>query len=84
MIGKRVYFYGHLSGYVKYAMSILGQEETMTILEPFLIDWPTLTSGDVVAGSEGMIHLNTGLDLITADSFDLFKAYLESIGVPSE
>jgi len=84
MIGQRVYFYGYLSGYVMYAMSILGQEETMKILEPYLSDWPTLTSGDVEAGSEGQIHLNTGVDVIKAPTFDLYKEYLESIGIPSQ
>jgi len=84
MIGQRVYFYGYLSGYVMYAASILGQDETMKILEPYLSDWPTLTSGDVEAGSEGMIHLNTGVDVIKAPTFDLYKEYLESIGIPSQ
>jgi len=84
MIGQRVYFYGYLSGYVMYAASILGQEETMKILEPYLSDWPTLASGDIEAGSEGTIHLNTGVDVIKADTFDLYKEYLESIGIPSQ
>jgi ribose transport system substrate-binding protein len=39
MIGQRVYFYGYLSGYVMYTMSIIGQEETMTVLDPYLMNW---------------------------------------------
>jgi ribose transport system substrate-binding protein len=74
MIGQRVYFYGYLSGYVMYAMSILGQEETVKLLDPWLSDW----------GDEGKIHLNTGVDVIYADSFDLYKQYLESINIPSQ
>lgn len=74
MIGQRVYFYGYLSGWIMYAMSILGEEATMEILDPWLTD----------LGDEGKIHLNTGVDVIKADSFDLYKEYLESIGIPSQ
>jgi ribose transport system substrate-binding protein len=75
MIGQRVYFYGYLSGWIMYAMSILGEEETMTVLEPWLSE---------LNEEEGMIHLNTGVDVIKADTFDLYKEYLESIGIPSQ
>ncbi|MCB0191401.1 MAG: substrate-binding domain-containing protein [Anaerolineae bacterium] len=74
MIGQRVYFYGYLSGYVMHAMSILGVEETMEVLSPYLDD----------LGDEGQIRLNTGIDVIKADSFDQYKAYLESIGIASQ
>lgn len=74
MIGQRVYFYGYLSGWVMYAMSILGEEATMELLDPWLAD----------LGDEGKIHLNTGVDVIKADTFDLYKEYLESIGIPSQ
>lgn len=74
MIGQRVYFYGYLSGYVMYAMSILGVDETMAILAPYLDD----------LGEEGKIRLNTGVDVIKADSLDLYKAYLDSIGIASQ
>ncbi len=84
MIGQRVYFYGYLSGYVMYALSILGKDETMKVLEPYLSEWPTADIPGVPAGSEGKIHLNTGVDVIKADTFDLYKAYLESIGIPSQ
>jgi len=74
MIGQRVYFYGYLSGYVMYAMSILGQEETMTVLDPYLDEF----------GEDGKIRLNTGIDVIKADTFDQYKAYLESVGIASQ
>jgi ribose transport system substrate-binding protein len=74
MIGQRVYFYGYLSGFIMNAMTILGEEETMGILDPWLSD----------LGDEGKIHLNTGVDVIKADTFDLYQAYLDSIGIPSQ
>jgi ribose transport system substrate-binding protein len=74
MIGQRVYFYGYLSGYAMHAMSILGVEETMAVLDPYLDD----------LGDEGKIRLNTGVDVIKADSLDLYKAYLDSIGIASQ
>lgn len=74
MIGQRVYFYGYLSGWIMYAMSVIGEEETMALLDPWLSD----------LGEEGKIHLNTGVDVIKADSFDLYKEHLESIGIPSQ
>lgn len=74
MIGQRVYFYGYLSGYVMYAMSILGEEETMALLDPYLDE----------LGDEGKIRLNTGVDVIKADSLDLYKAYLDAIGIASQ
>ncbi len=84
MIGQRVYFYGYLSGYVMYAMSILGKDETMKVLDPYLFPWPTKESPGVPAGSEGKIHLNTGVDVIYADTFPQYKDYLNSIGIPSQ
>lgn len=74
MIGQRVYFYGYLSGYVMNAMAILGKDETMKVLAPYLDD----------LGDEGKIRLNTGVDVIRAESLDLYKAYLESIGIASQ
>jgi len=74
MIGQRVYFYGYLGGWVMYAMSLLGVDATMELLDPYLVD----------LGEEGKIHLNTGVDVIKADTFDLYKQYLESIGIPSQ
>jgi ribose transport system substrate-binding protein len=74
MIGQRVYFYGYLSGYVMHAMSILGVEETMALLDPYLDE----------LGDEGKIRLNTGVDVIKAESLDLYKQYLDSIGIASQ
>lgn len=74
MIGQRVYFYGYLSGYVMYTMSIIGQAETIAILDPYLDEF----------GEDGKIRLNTGIDVIKADTFDLYKAYLESVGIASQ
>jgi ribose transport system substrate-binding protein len=71
MIGQRVYHYGYLSGYVMYAASILGQEETLALLEPW-------RDGD------DNFRLNTGIDVIRAETFDLYKEYLNSIGIPSQ
>ncbi|MBL8100046.1 MAG: substrate-binding domain-containing protein [Anaerolineales bacterium] len=71
MIGQRVFHYGYLSGYVMYASSILGVEETLKLLEPW-------------RDGEGNFRLNTGIDVIYADSFDLYKEYLNSIGIPSQ
>ena len=74
MIGQRVYFYGYLSGYVMNAMAILGQEETMKVLDPYLDE----------LGEDGKIRLNTGVDVIKGDSLDLYKAYLDSVGIASQ
>lgn len=74
MIGQRVYFYGYLAGYVMHAMSVLGVERTMEILAPYLDD----------LGDEGKIRLNTGVDVIKAESLDLYKQYLDSVGIASQ
>lgn len=71
MIGQRVFYYGYLSGYVMYAASILGVEETLALLEPW-------------RDGEDNFRLNTGIDVIYADTFDLYKEYLNSIGIPSQ
>jgi len=71
MIGQRVFHYGYLSGYVMYASSILGVEETLKLLEPW-------------RDGEDNFRLNTGIDVIHADTFELYKEYLNSIGIPSQ
>lgn len=71
MIGQRVYYYGYLSGYVMYASSILGVDETLKLLEPW-------RDGD------DNFRLNTGIDVIHAETYDLYKEYLNSIGIPSQ
>jgi len=71
MIGQRVFHYGYLSGYVMYASSILGVEETLKLLEPW-------------RDGEDNFRLNTGIDVIHAETFDQYKEYLNSIGIPSQ
>ncbi len=71
MIGQRVYFYGYLSGYVMHAMTILGKDQVLKMLEPY-------RDGD------NKFRLNTGIDVIYADSFPQYKEYLNSIGIPSQ
>jgi len=84
IVGQRVYFYGYLSSYIMNAMMIIGEEETLKILDPILGPWPTRATPDVEAGAEGRIHVNTGVDVIKADTFEMYKEYLESIGIPSQ
>jgi hypothetical protein len=84
MIGQRVYFYGYLGGLVMHAMVCNGKDATMKVLAPYLADWPTLATADTKAGAEGKIHLNTGIDVIKADTFQQYKDYLNSIGIPSQ
>jgi ribose transport system substrate-binding protein len=86
MIGQRVYFYGYLSGLIMYAMdkNCLGVPATMKILEPYLSEWPSLATKTTAMGAEGKVHLNTGVDVIMADTFPQYKEYLNSIGIPSQ
>jgi hypothetical protein len=55
-------------------MAILGDEETMAVLDPYLDEF----------GEEGKIRLNTGVDVIKADTLDLYKDYLDSVGIASQ
>jgi hypothetical protein len=55
-------------------MAKLGEEEVMAILDPYLDE----------LGDEGKIRLNTGVDVIKADTFEQYKEYLDSIGIPSQ
>jgi ribose transport system substrate-binding protein len=71
MIGQRVYFYGYLSAYAMYAGSVLGKDELMKILDPYL-------------DGENKFRLNTGIDVIYADQFQQYKDYLNSIGIASQ
>jgi ribose transport system substrate-binding protein len=84
MIGQRVYFYGYLSGLIMHAMVCNGEEATMTLLEPYLSQWPSLATATTAAGAEGNIHLNTGVDVIYGETYPLYKEYLNSIGIPSQ
>jgi ribose transport system substrate-binding protein len=71
MIGQRVFHYGYLSAYVMYAASILGQEATLELLAPW-------------RDGEDNFRLNTGIDVIRAETYDQYKEYLNSIGIPSQ
>ena len=71
MIGQRVYFYGYLSAYAMYAGSILGKDELLKLLDPYL-------DGD------NKFRLNTGIDVIYADQFQQYKDYLNAIGIASQ
>lgn len=71
MIGQRVYFYGYLSGYVMHAMTVLGKDATLEILQPYLI-------------GDNKDHLDTGIDVIYSDTINLYKDYLNSIGIASQ
>jgi ribose transport system substrate-binding protein len=71
MIGQRVYFYGYLSGYIMNLFTILGKDEAMKLLDPYLDGDPKY-------------RVNTGVDVIKADTFDLYKEYLNAIGIPSQ
>jgi ribose transport system substrate-binding protein len=84
MIGQRVYFYGYLSGLIMHSMVCLGKDPTMKILDPYLSQWPSLATKTIAAGAEGKIHLNTGVDVIMADTYPQYKEYLNSIGIPSQ
>ena len=57
-----------------YAMSILGKDEVMQLMDPYMDE----------LGDEGKIRLNTGVDVIKADTFQQYKDYLDSIGIPSQ
>lgn len=74
MIAQRAYFYGYLSSWIMYAQTVLGKDATWKILDPYLTD----------KGGETKIHLNTGVDIVRADTFQLYKDYLVSIGIKSQ
>lgn len=90
MVVQRVFFYGYLGGYVIHALNVLGIEEGMKMLDPYLTPYPPTDVKDkdgnvtFAAGSEGKILLDTGLDVIEPDTFDLFKEYMNSVGVASQ
>jgi ribose transport system substrate-binding protein len=71
MIGQRVYFYGYLSGYVMHAMTVLGEDETLRLLQPYLI-------------GDNKEHLDTGIDVIYSATIKQYKDYLDSIGIASQ
>jgi ribose transport system substrate-binding protein len=70
-IGQRVYHYGYLSVYLLHAMTVLGVDETMVLLEPYL-------------SGENKDLLNAGADVVTPETLELYREYLESIGISSQ
>lgn len=70
-IGQRVYHYGYLPVYILHAMSTIGVDETMALLEPYL------------SGENGDL-LDAGADIVTPENLDLYMEYLDSIGIGSQ
>jgi ribose transport system substrate-binding protein len=64
-IGQRPYWMGYLSVYTLYSMSVLGQDETLDIIAPWL-------DGDV---------FSTGQDIVTPETIGLYGEYLETLGI---
>ncbi len=70
-IGQRPYFIGYLSVYTLYALSTIGSEQTLKLLEPYL-------TGD------NKDTLDTGVDIVTPDTLPGYSSYLNSIGIKSQ
>ena len=70
-IGQRVYYYGYLPVYILHSMSVLGVDETMAMLEPYL-------------SQDNPFLLDAGADVVTPDNLDQYREYLESIGIASQ
>ena len=70
-IGQRVYYYGYLDIYSLYAMSAIGTDATLKVLDPYL---------------SGPKHdsLDTGADIVTPDTLPAYEQYLSSIGIKSQ
>jgi ribose transport system substrate-binding protein len=70
-IVQRPYYWGYLSTYVLYAMSVLGPDETMKLLAPYL---------------DGEQHdiLDTKVDVVSTENLSKYLGYLESIGIKSQ
>ncbi len=74
-IGQRVYWYGKLSVDVLHAMATIGPEETLKVLDPYLIYNPITNKKD---------HLDTGVDVVYSGELGLYQEYLNSIGIASQ
>jgi ribose transport system substrate-binding protein len=70
-IGQRVYYYGYLPVHILYAMSALGQDETMALLDPYLT-------------GENKDLIDAGADIVTPENLDAYIEYLDSIGIVSQ
>jgi len=74
MIAQRAFFYGYLSAWIMEAQTILGKDAVWKIMDPYLLD----------KGAEKKVHLNTGVDIVKADTFQLYKDYLTYLGIASQ
>lgn len=70
-IVQRPYYWGYLSTYVLYAMAILGPDQTMTLLAPYL-------------GGKQQDILDTEVDVVTTETLTSYLTYLESVGIKSQ
>jgi len=70
-VGQRPYFMGYLSVYTLYAISTIGPESTLKVLDPYL----TGDNKDVI---------DTGVDIVTPQTLPEYSNYLNSIGIKSQ
>jgi ribose transport system substrate-binding protein len=70
-IGQRPYFMGYLSVYTLFAVSTIGPNETLRLLDPYL-------SGD------NKDSIDTGVDIVTPENLPEYSDYLNSIGIKSQ
>ncbi len=70
-IGQRPYYMGYLSVYILYSAATLGEDETMKLLVPYL----TGDKKDVI---------DTGVDIVTANTLTAYSQFLNSIGIKSQ
>ena len=66
------------------AYALLGTSRALSVGPVAVVSLMTATAVGQVAGDEGKIRLNTGVDVILADTFEEYKAYLNSIGIASQ
>src|SRR5260221_113984 len=70
-IGQRPYYIGYLGVYILYCAATLGKDETMKLLSPYLSG----KNNDVI---------DTGVDIVTADTLPVYLQFLDSIGIKSQ
>ncbi len=70
-IGQRPYFMGYLSVYALYSIITLGPDATLQLLAPYL------------SGNRKDV-IDTGVDIVTADTLPAYSQYLNSIGIKSQ
>jgi ribose transport system substrate-binding protein len=71
VIGQRPYYQGYLAVQVLFSLVAQGQTATLSLLKPWL------------SGTDGRI-INTGTDVVTADTLSTYKAYLASLGIDNQ